>query len=281
MNDNKATIATFIDAMKAFDTVNHEILLKKFYDLGLRGNVEIWLKHYLTNRKQCTIANNTTSELKNVTCCVPQGSVCGPLLFLLYINDLPNILKNLQVSLYADDTVIYTSNSDVAQACNLLQQDLDLLQYWCEINKLTINCKKTKFCIFGMQSIVKKSKAQKIVLSLNNQILDKVCSYKYLGFALDEHLNFNKHISDLKQLVSHKLYLISKIRRYITDEASINIFKTMVLSIIEYCVIIYNGTSATNLFDVEKLFFRGLRDPRMRVPMAFLCIVKANKNPVV
>ena len=78
------------------------------------------------------------------------------------------------------------------------------------MNKLTINCKKTKYCVYGMRSIIKKSKSQNLVLSLNNQILDRVCSYKYLGFALDEHLTFNKHIIDMKQLISHKLYLLSK-----------------------------------------------------------------------
>ena len=259
MNNDKATISVFIDAMKAFDTVNHYILLKKVHAMGLRGNVEKWLKNYLTNRKQCTVANNIVSDLKNITCGVPQGSVCGPLLFLLYINDLPKILNYSQVSLYADDTVIYISNSDVNLAANLLQHDLNSLQNWCEMNKLTINCKKTKYCVYGMRSIVKKSKTQRLVLSLNNQILDKVCSYKYLGFALDEHLNFNKHVTELKHLISHKLYLLSKIRRYITVEASINIFKTMILSVIEYGDIIYNGTSDSNLNDIEKLFYRGLR----------------------
>ena len=247
MNDNEITISVFIDAMKAFDTVNHSILLKKIHALGIRGNVEKWLGNYLKNRKQCTFANNTLSDLKLITCGVPQGSVCGPLLFLLYINDLP------------DDTVIYISNSDATVAINLLQQDLLSLQNWCDMNKLTLNCKKTKYCAFGMRSNVEKSKTQNLVLSLNNQILDKVCSYKYLGFALDEHLNFNKHITDLKQLLSHKLYLLSKIRRYITVEASINIFKTMILSLIEYGDIIYNGTSESNLNDIEKLFYRGLR----------------------
>ena len=144
MNNNKVTIAVYIDAMKAFDTVNkiHKILLKKTKALGLRGNLENWLQSYLTNRKQCTIANNIISELRNVTYRVPQGTVCGPLLFLLYINDLPKILKYSKVSLYADDTVLYVSDGDANRAINLLQQDLDELDYWFKMNKLTINCKK-------------------------------------------------------------------------------------------------------------------------------------------
>ena len=180
-------------------------------------------------------------------------------IIFIIINDLPKSLNYSKVSLYADDTVIYVTESDIKLAENLLQQDLNSLQNWCNMNKLTINCKKTKYCVYGMRSIVKKSKAQNLVLSLNNQILDRVCSYKYLGFALDEHLNFNKHIKDMKQLITHKLYLLSKIRRYITFEASINIFKTMVLSLIEYGDIIYNGTMQNNLNDIDKLFYRGLR----------------------
>ena len=178
MNENKATLAVFIDAMKAFDTVNHTILLEQIHALGLRGNVENWLKNYLTNRQQCTTANNTVSELKNITCAVPQGSVCGPLLFLLYINDLPKSMRFSKVSLYADDTVIYVTESDIKNAENRIQQDLNLLQNWCNMNKLTINCKKTKYYVYGMRSSVKKSKAQYLVLSLNNQILERVCSYK-------------------------------------------------------------------------------------------------------
>ena len=93
----------------------------------------------------------------------------------------------------------------------------------------------------------------------DNCILDRVSSYKYLGFILDDHLNFDKHIAELCNLVIHKLYLLSKVRKYLTTEACISIFKTMVLSVIEYGDIIYSGTTLSNLNKIDKLFYRGLR----------------------
>ena len=259
MNNNEATIAVYIDAMKAFDTVNHNILLQKLQYFGIRGRCAKWLKHYLSNRKQCTVANGIISDLKPITCGVPQGSVCGPLLFLLYINDITKNMKKCKVSLYADDTVLYYSSNNLDLATTTVQNDLIELSNWCNTNKLTINCKKTKYCIYGMRSIVKKSKNVDMILSLNNVILERVCSYKYLGFVLDDQLNFNKHIDVMINTISHKLYLLSRIRRYLSKQACILVFKTMVLSIIEYGDIIYSGTSKLNLDKIDKLFYRGLR----------------------
>ena len=129
-----------------------------------------------------------------------------------------------------------------------------------------------------MRSAVKKSKTQNLVLSLNNQILDKVCSYKYLGFALDEHLNFNKHVSDMKQLITHKLYLVSKIRRYITVEASINIFKTMILSVIEYGNIIYYLHLTPILMPLKNYFIGAyvyiLTPTTIHLSLTYLVLVK-------
>ena len=110
-----------------------------------------------------------------------------------------------------------------------------------------------------MRSNIKKSKTINTVLSLNNNILDRVCLYKYLGFILDNHFTFNKHITELCKLVSHKLYLLAKIRRYITTEACINVFKTMILSLLEYDDVIFAGTSVRNFSSIDLLFFRGLR----------------------
>ena len=142
INGNKILIATYIDAMKAFDTVNHSILLQKAECYGISGFTLNWLRNYLTERYQCTVANDVISDKKLITCGVPQGSVCGPLLFLIYINDIANVLDHCKVSLYADDTVIYIENNNVKNAIDLLQCDLDNLSNWCTRNKLTINSKK-------------------------------------------------------------------------------------------------------------------------------------------
>ena len=130
--------------MKSFDSVNHVILLTKIHEIGIRGNLESWLCNYLTNRKQCTQANGIVSELNNLTYRVPQGILFGPLLFLIYIyiNDLSYILKSSTVSLYADDTAIYISHDNNNIALRHIQNDLNLLQHWCHLNKITINSKK-------------------------------------------------------------------------------------------------------------------------------------------
>ena len=121
---------------------------------------------------------------------------------------------------------------------------------------------------------IKKSRMPDIQLSLNANILERVCSYKYLGLILDEHLTYNKHVKEMSKLITHKLYLLSKVRRYITQQACINIFKTMVLSVIEYCDIVYEGTCQTNLSKLDKLFYRGLRiciDSDTKISRKVLC----------
>ena len=257
INNGLTSIAVYIDLRKAFDTVNHILLLNKLRNLGVIGTNLDWIENYLENRTQTTLANNICSQKAAIKCGVPQGSVLGPLLFLIYVNDMKSILQHSKHYLYADDTVIYCSGDNVEDVVNKLQTDLTRYETWCKGNKLTVNTKKSNFVVYGTKS--KVSKVQNVDLKLNGDMLNRVPFYKYLGVFLDSNLTFNKHVDVSKKLICHKLYLLSKIRKYINEPTSTRIFKTMIAPLIDYGNIIYSGTSAKNLDKLQKLQNRGLR----------------------
>ena len=253
INQKKYTLVTYLDIKKAFDTVHHKILLKKCKKLGIHGNLLYWLTNYLENRKQATIANNVQSDTGNIVCGVPQGSILGSLLFLIYVNDLNSCLTSTSDFLYADDTVLLCSGSDLNNVCSNMQNDLDNISNWCNSNKLTINSKRTKFMIVGSRNMLKKIKNINLDLKMDGQTLDRVHCYKYLGISIDDNLNFNKHVQDMNKIVTHKLYMFSKIIFYIGEKEAITLFKSMILPIIENCDIVYEGTSKRNLDKIDKL----------------------------
>ena len=147
-NKGIPTAAIFIDFRKAFDCVNHDILISKLKLTNLGPNTIAWFHNYLTNRLQKVLANGIQSSQRVIKQGVPQGSTLGPLFYIAYANDIPNDLRN-QVTLYADDTVIYTSSKSETNLQRKLQMDMKELSQWCQDNKLTINTDKTKLMIFG------------------------------------------------------------------------------------------------------------------------------------
>ena len=215
------------------------------------------------------VANNCSSMKANVTCGVPQGSVLGPLMFLIYINDLNSVLKYSKHFLYADDTVIFCSGDNQNAVENNLQQDLNSFGTWCKGNKLTINTKKSNVVTFGTRNRI--SKIRNLSLYVNNEKLLRVPFYKYLGVYLDTSLNFNKHIDNSRKIISHKLYLLSCIRRYINEYTATCIYKSMIAPVMDYGDIIYAGTSCENLDKLQKLQNRGLR----------ICINESHYIPVI
>ena len=221
VNRGRTTLAAFIDLKKAFDTVNFDILLCKLNEAGIRGSVFQWCRSYLLSRSQSVIANGVTSPSLPLKCGVPQGSVLGPLFFIIYINDLQHALNNGNVKLYADDTVLYQSGNNADEAGRCLQANLNLFSYWCTVNKLTINTTKSKLMVFGSRSKVKKEKNVKIYL--NGDPLQKVPTFKYLGMTLDSTLNYKHHISSVLKTVLHKLFLLSKLRVYLTNDVALRI----------------------------------------------------------
>lgn len=188
----------FLDFSKAFDTVNHSILLEKLDKYGLRGITHKWISNYLTNRKQFVCYNNSYSTTKDVVCGVPQGSILGPLLFLLYINDIVNVSNKLFPILFADDTNVFIEGQDLNDMTVVMNRELCKLVIWLNINKLSLNVKKTHVMIF--RSKHRKCSNHNREIQINGQIISKVESTKFVGVIIDEHLSWRQHIHTAKSL---------------------------------------------------------------------------------
>jgi len=204
----------FIDLKKAFDTVNHNILIQKLEHYGVRGQSLKWFASYLSGRSQFTFCNSTSSEKKTVTCGVPQGSVLGPLLFLLYINDLPNISQKLKFYLFADDTNIFYQSSNLEDLQTILNRELKKLSLWLNANRLALNISKTNFVIFAAKNKLLKN----VTLLINKKAIQQKNYVKYLGVLIDSKLTFKDHIMAVSKKVSRITGAMYRIRNYVNDK---------------------------------------------------------------
>ena len=192
--DNKEyTMGVFIDLSKAFDTVNHEILLAKLQHYGIGGTPLKWFESYLSGREQFVHFNGYSSSYKLVKCGVPQGSVSGPLLFLIYINDICNVSSALDILLFADDTSIFFSHKVLDSLCLTVNNELVKLTDWFSANKLSINIKKSNYIIFRPRQ---KGQTFDIKVTLSNRDVIQVKETVLIGVILDEHLTRISHITN-------------------------------------------------------------------------------------
>ena len=192
------TLSVFIDLSKAFDTISHNILLKKMENLGIRGVARTWFENYLSNRHQYMELYGKKSNRKVVTCGVPQGSILGPILFLMYVNDIHKC-TSLDVLSFADDTTILCSSYDIKALYDEMNFELGKLSEWFKANKLCLNIKKTKYILFQPNNAHIARKSQDFDIFIDGQKVDQIShsnsdkSFKFLGLHIDETLSWRYH----------------------------------------------------------------------------------------
>ena len=257
INKGLTSLAAFIDLRKAFDTVDHNILLRKLRCYGIEGTNLRWCTNYLSGRTQRTLANAVLSINEVITCGVPQGSVLGPLFFILYVNDVQKAVTGVNLQLYADDTVIYVAGEDSHSAAAKLQPALNKFSKWCAANKLTLNVSKTKLMTFGTRNMVKKAKDT--VVKIGGTPLQIVPTYKYLGVTLDATLTFDKQVKSTISMVAFKTNLLARIRKYVKESVAIKIYKSMILPYFDYGDVIYNSACKDGLDKLQRLQNRCLK----------------------
>lgn len=217
LNNRQLTIATFIDFRKAFDTLDHTLILDRINQLNPSSVTLPWFESYLHNRSQSTLLNNIKSDKKPIITGVPQGSILGPLLFILHVNTLPSIPLHSKAIMYADDTVLYMpveSKSNQLSTANF-QSDLDRLANWCHENKLSINTSKTQTMILGTNRRT-RTNLLNLSLTMNGNALSLTQSYKYLGVLLNPSLTLDVHSQNIIGHVSGKIKTLSHLRTFIT-----------------------------------------------------------------
>ena len=234
MDKRCITLVTFIDFKKAFDCVQHDLLLGKLKNLNLDKLTLKWLESYLTDRQQKVMANGLTSTPRKTTQGVPQGSIIGPLLYIIYANDIANLMKKCEVSLYADDTVLFTNCKSIEKAQKIMQNSLKTLEKWCNRNGIFINVNKTKYMLFGSKVALAKYKDREVTLKVGKQTVARVHNYCYLGVTLDEQLNYELHAQSLFGRVKNKLSQLRAMRYFLNKQAMLMINKNMILQILEY-----------------------------------------------
>ena len=212
--------------------MDHYILLQKLKHLGLDNQALGWFSSYLEPRLQFVAYKGVNSPPLVTKCGVPQGSILGPLLFLIYINDLANVSDLLSKILFADDTSLFYSHSDPKTLMKVVNEELEKIAKWFKINKLSLNIKKTNFILFGQNH---KKNPINITVLIDNVSITKVKSTRFLGVLIDENISWKPHISLITSKIAKNIGIIGKICYLLNTTVSLNLYYSMVYPFISYC----------------------------------------------
>ena len=253
LDDNSYSCGVFVDLQKAFDTVDHEILLYKLYHYGIRGVENDWFKSYLSNRKQFVTIDGVNSEEQIVKHGVPQGSVLGPLLFLLYINDLNKAMKHSSTIHFADDTSLILKSKSLKQMKKYLNYDLKNLSKWLKANMISLNASKTELILFRHPN---KLLNYNLKAKINGKLIKPSKVVKYLGMYIDPYLNWKFNTNILASKLSRSIGILSKIRHYVNKKTLKSIYFAIFYSHLSYGSIIWaqnaNNQNVKRIMQLQK-----------------------------
>ena len=243
LDAGKVPISVFLDLSKAFDTLNHTILIEKLRYYGLNDTSLNWFYSYLQGRLQFTEYNGVCSDVVNLSTGVPQGSILGPLLFIIYMNDIHAATSNFRAILYADDTNLVSplcsfSSSNSLNSNNLsevttgINKELSFVQEWLLINKLSVNINKTKFMMFHHP----QRKIEHLVpaLELNSEPLERVSEFNFLGLTLDEHISWKPHVQKIANKISRTIGILRRLKNILPTPVLLTLYNTLILPHFHY-----------------------------------------------
>ena len=259
LSKRQVSILLLIDFSKAFDLVEHEILLKKLEHYGIRGPAYKWLESYLSNRKQYVSINGAESTSLTVEHGVPQGSILGPLLFIIYINDIPEISESAKFILYADDANIIITADTIEQASEQIQKLTKNLVQWVNSNGLVFNLKKTKYMIFSQARYIELSEP----LIILDTPIERKSEARFLGVIMDDKLNWSRHIKTVESKMARYVGILYKIKKYLALHARIQVYHSFVQSHINFCSLVWGFSSKNN---IESLFCKQKKGLRAVIP---------------
>lgn len=234
MSESRITLSVFVDLKRAFETIDRDILISKLGLYGIRGNALNWIKNFLDNRYHQTKVEGVESGKRHSVWGVPQGSVLGPLLFIIYINDIYMKLTNSFVNLFADDTLISVSGQNFEQLTTRLNDELKTLYVWLCENKLKLNSAKTKCMVIGSRANCQKYLNLNLALNINGENVQFVNEIKYLGVILDPQLGFGNHVDYMCKKIGKKIGFLKRVSGCLSSWTKLLVYNTIIFPHFSY-----------------------------------------------
>ena len=249
LNEKMKVLGIFIDLKKAFDSIDNEILIRKLPYYGIVGPFRNLIKAYLSNRRIYTEIQGTISEIKPIHFGVPQGSVLGPLLYLIYINDIKSLSEQMDLRLFADDTTVFSSEKSPENLERKTNEALKTLHNWLICNKLTLNLKKTHYLYFSKRQILSPD----LNLYIGGHKLNRETQTKYLGLIIQDDLKWNSHINIVIKKLNRFIPMLYNTRKFLNKEQQLTIFKALIFPIFNYGIELYGNSTNYMLHQLQNV----------------------------